>query len=135
MRVLRNKAILTLIGGILCSMSGLRAQQHIPLTQHVFNSLAVNPAYTAYKEVFNAQLGLRSQWVSTDGAPKTGLVSLDGVLDPVARRHGVGLLVAADALGAQSATSIFASYALRLQLDGADQQRLALGISGGTVAV
>ncbi len=107
------------------------SQQNIQLTQYIFNSISVNPAYAGYKEEWFGQLGLRSQWTGMKGAPKTGTVSLDGVLDPVARRHGVGLTVTADALGAQAATGIYANYALRLQLDRSDEHRLSLGIAGG----
>jgi len=106
-------------------------QQNIQLTQYIFNSISVNPAYAGYKEEWFGQLGLRSQWTGWDGAPKTGVLSVDGVLDPVERRHGVGLTVTADALGAQSATGVYANYALRLQLDRADEHRLSLGLAGG----
>lgn len=115
---------------MLLSGAASYAQQSIQFTQYIFNSTSVNPAYTGYKEEWFAQTGLRSQWTGWDGAPKTGSVSIDGVLDEN-RRHGVGLQVAADKLGAQSATSIFASYALRLQLDEADTERLSLGVALG----
>ena len=107
------------------------AQQSIQYTQYIFNSMSVNPAYTGYKEEWFAQMALRSQWVGFDGAPKTGSVSIDGVVDPEHKRHGVGLQVNVDKLGAQAATSIFGNYALRLQLDDADTRRLSLGIGGG----
>lgn len=115
---------------VLLAMKG-HGQQNIQFTQYIFNSIAVNPAYTGYKEEWFGQMGLRSQWSGWDGAPKTGSISIDGVLDPVEKRHGVGLQVTADKLGAQSATSIFANYSLRLQLDQADEHRLALGVAGG----
>jgi len=108
-----------------------KGQQNIQFTQYIFNSLSVNPAYAGYKEEWFGQLGLRSQWTGWEGAPKTGTVSIDGVLDPYSKRHGVGLQVTADALGAQAATSVYANYAVRLQLDEADTHRLSLGIAGG----
>lgn len=117
--------------GLLVLVTPVRGQQSIQYTQYIFNSMSVNPAYTGYKEEWFAQMALRSQWVDLDGAPKTGSVSIDGVLDPENRRHGVGLQVNADKLGAQSATSIYANYALRLQLDQDDTKRLSLGIGGG----
>lgn len=122
-----------IILGIVLLLYGTKAyaQQNIQFTQYIFNSLSVNPAYAGYKEEWFAQIGMRSQWTGWEGAPKTGTISIDGVLDPVHKRHGVGLQVTADALGAQAATSIYANYALRLQLDDADTHRLALGIAGG----
>ncbi len=107
------------------------AQQSIQFTQYIFNSMSVNPAYAGYKEEWFAQVGLRSQWAGWEGAPKTGTVSIDGVLDPTSKRHGVGLNVTADKLGAQGATSIYGNYAFRLQLDAEDTHRLSLGVAGG----
>ncbi|WP_270090018.1 PorP/SprF family type IX secretion system membrane protein [Sphingobacterium sp. SYP-B4668] len=112
-------------------LTKVNAQQSIQFTQYMFNSMSVNPAYAGYKEEWFAQLGLRSQWTGLDGAPKTGTVSLDGVLDPYTKRHGVGMNITSDRLGAQSATSFYANYAFRLQLDNEDTQRLSLGIAGG----
>ncbi|MCY4780546.1 type IX secretion system membrane protein PorP/SprF [Sphingobacterium sp. UT-1RO-CII-1] len=122
--------IAVLMTAMFISSVRLSAQQSIQFTQYIFNSISVNPAYTGYKEEWFAQTGLRSQWTGWEGAPKTGSVSIDGVLDEN-RRHGVGLQITGDKLGAQSATSIFANYALRLQLDDEDTQRLSLGVAAG----
>ena len=110
---------------------GTRAQQNIQFTQYIFNSMSVNPAYAGYKEEWFGQLGLRSQWVGLDGAPQTGLLSVDGVLDPVNKRHGFGIQLNADKLGPQSANSFYANYAFRLQLNDADTHRLSFGLGAG----
>lgn len=123
--------ILTALLVCAINLQPLFAQQSIQLTQYIFNSISVNPAYAGYKEEWFAQVGMRSQWVGWDGAPKTGVVSLDGVLDPIGKRHGVGLQITADKLGAQAATSIYGNYALRLQINDEDTKRLSLGIAGG----
>ena len=107
------------------------AQQNIQFTQYIFNSMSVNPGYTGYKEQWFGQLGLRSQWVGLDGAPRTGLLSIDGIVDPIKRRHGIGMQVTADKLGPQSATSAYANYAFRLRLNEEDTQRLSFGIGAG----
>ena len=108
-----------------------KAQQYIPFAQHVFNAAQINPAYVGYKEMWFAQMGIRSQWTSINGAPRSGYASVDGILDPIGKRHGAGLQLAYDKIGVQSATSMFVSYALRLQIDDDDTQRLSLGIAGG----
>ncbi|MGK6350517.1 PorP/SprF family type IX secretion system membrane protein [Parapedobacter sp. DT-150] len=109
-----------------------RGQQNIQFTQYVFNSMSINPAYAGYKEELFAQLGLRSQWVDLDGAPQTGVLSLDGLLDlHGARRHGAGVQVIADETGPQIATSAYLNYAYRIQLDREDTQRLSFGIAAG----
>ena len=108
-----------------------KGQQNIQFTQYIFNSMSVNPAYTGYKEEWFGQLGLRSQWVGLDGAPKTGVLSVDGIVDPVNRRHGVGVQLTADKLGPQSASSAYLNYAFRLRLNEADTHRLSFGVGAG----
>lgn len=119
---------------LLCSFWGrLSAQQNIQFTQYVFNSLSVNPAYAGYKEEWFAQLALRSQWVGVEGAPKTGSISIDGILDPRDRKMGLGFQITSDKIGPQFTTSVTANYAYRLQLDGDDTKRLSFGIGLGAV--
>ena len=121
--------LLGLVAGV---SQPVRSQQNIQFTQYIFNSMSVNPGYAGYKEEWFGQLGLRSQWVGLDGAPQTGLLSVDGVLDPDgAKRHGVGLQLTADKLGPQSATSGYLNYAFRLRLDDADTRRLSFGLGAG----
>lgn len=107
------------------------AQQNIQFSQYIFNSLSVNPAYAGYKEEWFVQLALRAQWVGIEGAPKTGSVSIDGIVDPLDRKMGLGLQITSDKLGAQSSTSATANYAYRLQLDPDDTQRLSFGLGVG----
>jgi len=107
------------------------AQQNIQFSQYIFNTLSVNPAYAGYKEEWFVQMALRNQWAGLDGAPKTGQVSIDGILDPQTTKHGVGLQITSDKLGAQASTSATLNYAFRLQLDGADTRRLSFGLGMG----
>src|SRR5690606_21870422 len=101
-----RKLIISIVGLVLVTATKEgAAQQNIQFTQYIFNSMSVNPAYTGYKEEWFAQLGLRSQWVGLDGAPQTGLLSIDGVVDPVNKRHELGMQITADKLGPQAATS------------------------------
>ena len=125
-----KKLTLVLILGI-ATYNLACAQQNIQFTQYMFNSLSVNPAYAGYKEEWFAQMALRNQWVGMDGAPKTGSVSIDGILDPEYKKMGLGLQITADKLGPQSATSAYLNYAYRLQLDAEDSKRLSFGLGVG----
>jgi type IX secretion system PorP/SprF family membrane protein len=116
---------------LLLCFKEVKAQQNIQFTQYIFNALSVNPAYAGYKEEWFAQMGLRSQWVDVKGAPRTGLLSIDGVTDQVGKRHGVGLQITADALGPQVATSMYANYAFRLRLNQEDTHRISFGFAAG----
>lgn len=122
---------LVIICLILTGTQAVKAQQNIQFTQYIFNAMSVNPAYAGYKEEWYGQLGLRSQWVGLDGAPQTGSLSIDGITNPIHKRHGVGLQLIADKLGPQSATAAYANYAFRLRLNQEDTQRLAIGIAAG----
>ena len=126
-----KKIILALTTLNCCVVYQSQAQQNIQFSQYIFNSISVNPAYAGYKEEWFAQMALRSQWTGISGAPMTGQLSIDGVTDPVNKRVGLGLQIMADKLGAQSASSIYANYAYRLQLDAEDTQRLSFGIAAG----
>lgn len=116
---------------ILAGLKPAGAQQNIQFTQYIFNSLSVNPAYAGYKEEWFGQMALRTQWVGLDGAPTTGQVSLDGILDQQKKRMGLGIQIASDKLGPQSATLAYVSYAYRLRLNEEDTERLSFGLGVG----
>ncbi|MBB5437353.1 type IX secretion system PorP/SprF family membrane protein [Pedobacter sp. AK017] len=123
---------LVVVGYLLCMFAGRSiAQQNIQFSQYVFNSLSVNPAYAGYKEEWFAQLALRSQWVGVEGAPQTGTISIDGIVDPRDRKMGLGFQITSDKIGPQFTTSATANYAYRLQLNADDTQRLSFGIGLG----
>ncbi len=133
-KVMNTRSIKKIIMLFCLTIAGLvpaMAQQNIQFTQYIFNSLSVNPAYAGYKEEWFAQMALRAQWTGIPGAPKTGQVSVDGILDPVSKRMGLGVQVTADKLGAQSSTSAYVNYAYRLQLDAEDTKRLSFGLGIG----
>ena len=125
------KKLVLVLGLTMIGMVSAHAQQSIQFTQYIFNSLSINPAYAGYKEEWFAQMGLRSQWSGIDGAPKTGQLSVDGILDPQHKRMGFGVQVTADKLGPQSATSAYLNYAYRLRLDAEDTKRLSFGLGLG----
>jgi type IX secretion system PorP/SprF family membrane protein len=108
-----------------------KGQQNIQFTQYIFNTLSVNPAYAGYKEQWFAQLALRNQWVNMPGNPKTGQISIDGLLGQYTKNNGVGIQISADKLGPQAATSIYGNYSYRLQLDAEDSKRLSFGVGVG----
>lgn len=129
--MIKRKSLYILLCLFIVSSAKIYAQQNIQFTQYIFNSLSVNPAYAGYKEEWFAQMALRNQWIGIEGAPKTGQLSIDGILDPTNKRMGVGLQITGDKLGAQSATSAYLNYAFRLRLNEMDTRRLSFGIGAG----
>lgn len=130
MRDIIKKTILGIVLYFTGSLS-VNAQQNIQFTQYIFNSLSVNPAYAGYKEEWFGQITLRNQWAGLDGAPKTGQLFIDGVINPEKKNVGVGLQITNDRLGAQSSTSIYANYAYRLRINSDENTRLSVGIGVG----
>ena len=130
----RNLVYHLVLGLVIFAPITLFGQQNVLFTQYLFNSINENPAYSGYKELWNVQMNLRSQWSGWDGAPRTGAVYVDGVLDPVGKRHAVGMVLTSDKLGAQDAQSFFANYAFRIQVDQNPENRLAFGVAGGVTA-
>lgn len=116
----------------LCLMRGAAfAQQNVQFSQYVFNSLAVNPAYAGYKEEWYLHGIYRHQWSGFPGAPRTGGVSLDGLLNDRLDRVGVGVQLMFDKLGPQDMMSAYGFYSYRIPLDEEGTRRLSLGIGLG----
>jgi type IX secretion system PorP/SprF family membrane protein len=105
------------------------AQQDAQYSQYMFNGLFINPAYAGYKQDVYLYAFYRSQWTGLEGAPQSFSASIDGSVNDT--KVGLGLLIANDRIGAQSATSAYANYALRLQVGEDPSSRLSFGIGAG----
>jgi len=113
---------------LIVSISGISYGQQDPqFSQNMFNKLYTNPAYAGSSEGICGTLMYRDQWGGFDGAPKTGVFSLDA---PVNFLHGgLGLTVlAADELGFENTFAVKLAYAFRFNVG---QGNLALGIDAG----
>src|ERR1044072_7020165 len=107
------------------------AQQNAQYSQYMFNGIYINPAYAGYREVLNLHGYYRAQWTGVEGAPRSFSVAIDGATNE--GNVGLALQLASDKLGAQSAQSVYASYAYRIRMNEDGTARLAFGISGGLV--
>jgi type IX secretion system PorP/SprF family membrane protein len=105
------------------------AQQNPQYSQYIFNSMAINPAYTGTKGVLNINAFHRSQWTGLDGAPTTQALSVDGLTSH--ERLGLGLNFTRDKIGAYSTTSAYANAAARVSVS--ERGTLSLGVAAGFV--
>jgi type IX secretion system PorP/SprF family membrane protein len=105
------------------------AQQNPQYSQYIFNSMAINPAYTGTKGVLNINAFHRSQWTGLDGAPTTQALSIDGITS--GERLGLGMNFTRDKIGAYSTTSAYANAAARVAVS--ERGVLSLGIAAGVV--
>lgn len=107
----------------------LRAQQDPQYSQYMFNPLAINPAYSGSRELMNAALVLRRQWVGFDGAPATNVFAINA---PTRRgKVGWGMEVMTDKIGPQRRSSFYLNYAYRVR---AGRGRFAMGLGAGLVS-
>ena len=73
------------------------AQQDPQFSQNMFNKLWTNAATAGSNEAICANLIYRAQWVSFDGAPKTGVLGIEAPL--LDNKVGVGLSIGTDEIG------------------------------------
>ncbi|MCC6383616.1 MAG: type IX secretion system membrane protein PorP/SprF [Bacteroidia bacterium] len=113
------------------------AQQDPQFSQNMFNRLQPNPATAGSNDAICAHLLYRSQWVSFDGAPKTGVLSIDA---PVSFLHGgLGLTLMNDKIGFEKSFNAKLAYALRFDVGvgkiaiGADVGLMQKSLEGGYV--
>lgn len=92
----------------------------------MFNQMVINPAYAGSKEVIEAKMLARTQWVGVDGAPNTQTLSVHGPLKK--KRVGLGGHLIADQIGPKKMVGVFGAYAYRLPIL---QGNLAMGLRFG----
>jgi type IX secretion system PorP/SprF family membrane protein len=109
-------------------------QQDVQFSQYVFDGLTLNPAYAGYKGDPYLNTTFRDQWTGFPGAPKTAMLSFDGLTNVPDEKMGLGLQVMYDQLGPQQNLSLTGSYSYRILLNNNedDPHRLCLGV--GAVA-
>ena len=90
------------------------AQQDVQYSQHMFNQLALNPAYAGSKEVLACSMLYRNQWTGIPGAPTTGALNVQMPLQK--RKIGVGLEILSDRTGPKNVSALLFSYAYRFRV-------------------
>lgn len=103
-------------------------QQDPQYTQYMFDRLSINPAVAGTSGNICIGALLRQQWSGFDGAPKTGLINVQGPLSKI--HSGVGLSVYFDKLGQENSTIARVSYSYHFR-PGGGNNILALGVYGG----
>jgi len=113
----------------ICLILGIFAtysqQSKSQFTQYMYNTITLNPAYAGSKEDLNVFGMYRAQWLGVEGAPKTGVFSIEGL---VGRRTGVGVNFTSDRVGISDQSSITLDYSYIVPLSPA--YKLAFGLSG-----
>ncbi len=102
------------------------AQQDPQFSQNMFLKLPVNPAFAGSNDAICATVAYRNQWVNFDGAPKTGLFTLDAPIRAI--NSGIGLTLVTDKIGFDETFGVKLAYAYRAKLGSGN---LGIGVEGG----
>lgn len=119
------KKIIFTIGIVLCKMLAF-SQQDVQFTQYMFNTNAVNPAYTGSRGAISGVALFRTQWVGFEGAPVTQSINVNSPF--LNDKLGIGLTVLNEKIGPLKQTGIFADFAYRIKFE---KSTLAMGLKAG----
>ena len=121
------KRLLSVTLVLITAAGNLFGQQDPQFSQNMYNKLYVNPAFAGASGGICGTLLYRNQWTGFDGAPKTGVLSVDAAVKPL--HGGLGLTVmAADELGFENTLMAKLAYAFRFNLASGE---LAIGVDAG----
>ncbi len=104
------------------------AQQDPQYTQFMFDRLSVNSGVAGTSGNICATALLRQQWSGFDGAPKTGLINVQGPINKI--NSGIGMSVYFDQLGQQKGTIARLHYAYLFK-PGGGTGTLGVGLYAG----
>jgi type IX secretion system PorP/SprF family membrane protein len=121
------KKLLSVTLVIVAAVGNLYGQQDPQFSQNMYNKLYVNPAFAGASGGLCGTLLYRNQWTGFEGAPQTGLISVDAAVNPL--HGGLGLTVmAADELGFENTLMAKLAYAFRFNLGSGE---MAIGVDAG----
>jgi type IX secretion system PorP/SprF family membrane protein len=104
------------------------AQQDSQYTQYMYNPQTINPAYAGTRNATTFALLLRTQWVSFEGAPKTGTFSANTPLGAL-ENMGLGFSIVSETIGPSVDTNVTVDYAYHINTN--DVNKLSFGIKAG----
>lgn len=119
-----KKLLAVIAAGCLSTLA--LAQQDPQFSQNMFNKLWVNPATAGHNDAICATLLYRAQWVSFDGAPKTGVLGIDAPL--FNNKLGLGLSINTDEIGFEKSLTAKLAAAYRMDVGNG---KLSLGADFG----
>lgn len=91
------------------------------------NLLVINPGYAGSKDIGNALLVARNQWVSFEGAPSTQSFAYHSRIS--GKNVGIGISIMNDKIGPQKQTGFYLDYSYFLNVS--ENYKLGLGLKAG----
>ncbi|MCJ8290687.1 MAG: type IX secretion system membrane protein PorP/SprF [Crocinitomicaceae bacterium] len=104
------------------------AQQRAVYSNFLMNDFYYNPAIAGSKEIHQANITYRNQWVGFDGAPSLILGNFSGSIKNEGK-IGYGVSLVSETAGITQNTGVYLNYAHHFKLS--DELKLGLGIQPG----
>lgn len=105
------------------------SQQQAQNSMYLYNGLYLNPAYAGSRDVLNATVMYRDQWVKIPGAPQTASVGINSPLNN--NKLALGLLYTYDQIGVAKTNSFNADFAYRIKVGKHKDVTISFGVSAG----
>lgn len=119
---------ITFILLILLGTFASNAQQDPQYTQYMYNTQVVNPAYAGSRDALSFGFLYRTQWVSFEGAPKTGTFTVNSPIGAL-ENMGLGLSIVRDELGPVIDSNVNIDYSYTINTS--DNAELSFGLKAG----
>lgn len=101
-----------------------QAQQLTFNSQYMLNQFLINPAAAGAQNDLSVATNFRQQWAGFKDAPKTQMISANGLIN---KNMGVGGIIYNDVTGPLQKIGFNGSYSYHIKLN--DKSKLALGVS------
>lgn len=116
-----------ILGLVLLSSFGAKAQQLPQYTQYMLNEMAINPAVAGKEEFTDIRSNNRYQWVGFTDSPRTYMITANG---PITKKHmGLGMHLYTDIVGPTRRTGLNFAYAYHIKVD--DDMFVSMGLNAG----
>lgn len=128
-----QKSLVFILLLISCSTLGQQLTQY---SQWSFNQFAINPALAGVKRCLELRLAARAQWLGFEGAPVSGLLTVNAPLHKRKKRyndffHGIGGKIQQDQFGSFHNLTLDLAYAIHFPLGRRGEHRLSFGVGLG----
>jgi type IX secretion system PorP/SprF family membrane protein len=128
MRIIKTiLAFSTVLLVVFTSTEKVFAQQDPTYTQYMDNFVVINPGYAGSREVGNATLFARNQWVTFDGAPVTRSLTYNTSIE--GKNIGFGFSLMSDEIGPLKHTGVYIDYSYFLKVS--ENFKLGMGLKAG----
>lgn len=121
------KRIIIIIVLFVIGFQNSNAQQLPQFTQYMYNTIAVNPAYTGSRQALSIVALNRNQWAGFDGGPQTQTLSIHSPLRN--EKVGLGLSLINDKTGFENFTYVYADFSYTINVS--DDTKLSFGLKAG----